>query len=112
MSKLYYSGKDDAIKKELGGGVSREILAHSGPLMLVKVEFEKDAVGQMHKHPHEQSAYVLDGEFLFTIGDEEFHCHKGDSVYLPPDIMHGCKCLAAGHLLDIFTPIREDFLED
>ncbi len=110
MSKLYYS-EEDALKKDVDGGVSREVLARSGPLMLVRVAFEKDAIGALHKHPHEQSAYVLDGEFLFTIGEEEFHCKKGDSVYLPPEVLHGCKCIEQGHLLDIFTPIREDFLE-
>ncbi len=110
MDKLYYS-IDESAKQDLGDGVSRKILAHTGALMLVNVEFETDSIGAMHKHPHEQTAYVLDGEFMFTVGEKEFHCKTGDSIYLPPEVMHGCKCLKAGHLLDIFTPIREDFLK-
>lgn len=43
------------IKKiELGGGVSRKILAHNEKLMAVEVSFEKGSVGTLHKHEHDR----------------------------------------------------------
>jgi quercetin dioxygenase-like cupin family protein len=36
----------------------------------------------------------------------------GDCVYIPPDVDHGAVCVEAGVLLDMFSPIREDFLPE
>ncbi len=101
----------DCTLEDLGNGVSRKILAHSGGLMQVKVFFEKGAVGPMHSHPHEQLTYVLEGEFEFTIGDETLIVKAGDTLYKQPDVMHGCVCREKGVLLDTFTPQRQDFLK-
>jgi quercetin dioxygenase-like cupin family protein len=79
--------------------------------MLVEVFYENGGEGAPHKHPHEQAAYCLEGEFEFTIGDETKVIKAGDTIYMPSDVMHGCKLLSEkGRLLDIFTPQREDFL--
>ncbi|EAN5734916.1 cupin domain-containing protein [Salmonella enterica] len=101
---------NDTVKNSVGNGVSRQILAHSGSLMAVEVEFTEGAIGPLHSHPHEQLTYVLAGEFKFTIGNESQVVKQGDTLYKRPNIMHGCVCLKAGKLLDIFTPIRDDFL--
>lgn len=97
--------------EDLGGGVTRRILAHNGRMMAVEVNFQEGAVGAMHNHPHEQLTYVLSGEFEFTIGDETRRVTAGDTLYKEPHIMHGCVCIKAGTLLDTFTPMREDFLK-
>lgn len=98
--------------EDLGNGVSRKVLAHGGGMMAVEVFFEKDAVGPLHNHPHEQLTYVLSGVFEFTIGDEVHVVKAGDTLYKEPNIMHGCVCLEPGTLLDTFTPQRQDFLKD
>ena len=46
-----------------------------------------------------------------TIGGETRIIRKGDTYYTLPDVVHGVTCLKAGRLLDIFTPMRKDFLE-
>lgn len=97
--------------EDLGAGVSRKVLAYGGKMMAVEVHFEKNAVGPMHSHPHEQLTYVLSGVFEFTIGDEVHTVKAGDTLYKKPDIMHGCVCLEPGVLLDTFTPQRLDFLK-
>lgn len=107
---MFVFGKDCVIE-DLGGGVSRKILAHNGKMMQVEVHFADNAIGYMHNHPHEQLTHVLSGEFEFTIGDETKIVKAGDTLYKEPNIMHGCKCLKAGVLLDTFTPVREDFLQ-
>ncbi len=100
----------DISLEDLGEGVSRKVLAHSDNMMSVEVHFEKGAIGAMHSHPHEQLTYVLSGEFEFTIGDEKKVVKAGDTMYKEPDIEHGCVCLAAGVLIDTFTPMRKDFV--
>ncbi|EIC82120.1 cupin domain-containing protein [Serratia sp. M24T3] len=102
--------KQDILQQDLGNGVGRRVLAHSGSMMAVEVSFEQGAVGPMHNHVHEQLTYVLSGRFKFTIGDETHEVKAGDTLYKKPFIMHGCICLEKGVLLDTFTPQREDFL--
>ena len=101
----------DIEKTELGGGVSRKILAYREELMSVEVHFEEGAVGAMHTHPHVQISYVLEGKFEATIDGETKIIEKGDTYVTAPDAPHGVVCLEAGVLLDIFTPMRKDFLK-
>ena len=100
----------DVELKELGGGVSRKVLAYSEELMSVEVRFENGAVGAMHTHPHTQISYVLEGKFEATIDGETMIIAKGDTYVTPPNTPHGVTCLEAGALLDIFTPMRKDFV--
>ena len=97
--------------EDLGGGVSRKFLGWDNQIMMVKVKFEKGAEGSPHQHFHTQATYCAEGKFEFTIGDEKKVVNAGDGVYIPPNLMHGAVCLEAGILIDVFSPVREDFLD-
>ena len=101
---------DDITLTNLGGGVARKVLAYDEDLMSVEVHFEKGAVGAMHTHPHTQISYVLEGKFEATIDGELRIISKGDTYITKPNEPHGVTCLEAGTLLDIFTPMRRDFI--
>jgi quercetin dioxygenase-like cupin family protein len=96
---------------DLGGGVSRKILAYDGKMMSVEVSFEKGAVGAPHSHPHEQISYVMEGKFEYAVNGEKYILEKGDTYHTLPNVIHGVVALEKGVLIDIFTPIREDFLK-
>ena len=91
-------------------GVNRQIIAYDGQKMMVKVKFDKGAVGSMHEHYHSQATYVVSGKFELTIGDKKEILSAGDGYYVAPDELHGCVCLEAGILIDTFSPVRADFL--
>ena len=95
---------------DLGGGVSRRVLAYNEQQMIVEVHFQQGGVGSMHTHPHVQSTYVKSGRFRFTIDGADVEVAAGDTIAFPPEIPHGTLCLEAGVLLDIFTPMRKDFI--
>ena len=107
---MFTSGKDIPLT-DLGGGVSRRILSYNERMMAVEVHFEKGAVGATHSHPHVQISYVLEGSFEAKIGDEVKIISKGDTYITEPDVPHGVVALEAGVLLDIFNPMREDFIK-
>lgn len=106
-----YVFENDTVLEDLGGGVSRRVLAYGDDLMQVMVFFEKGAVGAMHSHPHAQLTNVISGVFEFTIDGEVKVVRAGDTLYKTPGIPHGCVCLEKGVLLDTFTPCREDFIK-
>ena len=95
----------------MGEGVSRKVLAHGGTVMGVEVSFDEGAVGARHNHPHEQMTYILEGDFEFIIEETQHIAKKGDTFYIPSDVFHQAICLKKGKLLDVFSPIREDFLK-
>ena len=94
----------------VGNGVRRQVLGHGTDLMIVRVEFKADAVGALHHHPHRQASYVAKGRFEVTVGDQISNLVAGDCFYTVADIPHGVRALEDGVLIDVFTPIREDFL--
>ena len=100
----------DTLPQSAGAGVTRRVLAYTAALMCVENTFEKGAVGAMHSHPHTQITYVVSGEFAFTIAGETRTVRAGDTLLKEDGVEHGCVCLEAGVLLDIFTPMREDFI--
>ena len=102
--------QEDAQVIDLGGGVSRSIRAYNEEMMLVEVIFESGAVGSDHSHSHTQISYVLSGEFTYHIEGEARTMLPGDSIVVPASLPHGTTCLEQGVLLDIFTPMRKDFI--
>lgn len=95
---------------DLGGGVKRSIQSYNDEMMAVEVIFETGAVGADHTHPHTQCSYVLSGRFSYSVEGEAVELNPGDSIVVPSGLVHGTKCLEAGVLLDIFAPMRKDFL--
>ena len=96
--------------KDLGGGVTRRVLAYNGDIMTVEVSFEKGSVGSPHTHPHTQNTYVRSGKFEFTVDGDKVTVCEGDTLTFFPGVLHGTLCLEKGILLDTFTPMREDFV--
>ena len=95
----------------VGEGLKRKIMGYDDKIMLVKVHFEIGAVGILHEHYHSQVTYIESGAFDVTIGGETKRLVGGDSFYIPPHVMHGAICKESGVLIDVFSPIREDFME-
>lgn len=91
-------------------GVTRKVMAYNQETMMCEVSFETGAVGNTHSHPHVQVTYVAEGTFEFTIENETQIVKKGDSILMPGNAVHGVKCLEAGKLVDVFVPMREEFV--
>jgi len=109
-SKEFLIG-DEIEWEVVGEGVKRKIMGYDDKIMLVNVHFSEGGVGPMHEHHHSQVTYVVSGEFELTIGDETKLMKGGDAFYIPPHVLHGAICKKEGVLIDVFSPIREDFME-
>ena len=98
--------------KVLSEKVSRRMLGTGGSLMMVEVNFKKGGVGEVHSHDaHEQVSYIIRGSFEIVVGTEKRVVSAGDSFYAGLNVPHGVTALEDAAILDVFTPIREDFLE-
>ncbi|WP_133011983.1 cupin domain-containing protein [Marinomonas flavescens] len=96
--------------EDIGGGLKRQILGYNDELMMVKIWFDKGAIGYNHAHRHSQITYIVEGEFYFNIDGVTKVLSAGDSCLIPPHADHGATCPMGGILIDTFSPPREDFL--
>lgn len=89
-------------------------LANTDHLMMVVIDFNDGPANQPdppHAHPHEQVTYVVEGEVRFFLDGQPAHLRPGDMVTIPASVPHCLQPLTAhARLIDVFTPIREDFL--
>jgi quercetin dioxygenase-like cupin family protein len=91
-------------------GVHIQTCAAAKMLMSV-VDLEPGAVVADHSHPHEQVGIVLAGRLVFVIGGERKELGPGDVYRIPGGVVHGVTNLdQPARALDIFTPIREEYL--
>jgi quercetin dioxygenase-like cupin family protein len=106
----YFVDKSKCMHRAIFPGV--EILtAAAEQMMLSYVELQPGAVVEAHSHPHEQVGMVLGGRARFFVGDEEQVLSRGDMYRIPGGVTHRVVALEEGaQALDIFHPIREDYL--
>jgi len=110
-SKKVFIKNNETEWEQVDVGVKRKIMAWDENLMLVKVDFEKGAVGTLHNHYHSQISHVESGVFEVEIEGVKKILSAGDGFIIPSNIMHGAICLEAGVLIDSFSPMREDFIK-
>jgi quercetin dioxygenase-like cupin family protein len=105
--------EDDELPWEkVDAKIKRKIMSYNEDLMLVKVAFEKGGIGTTHKHPHLQISYIASGVFEITIDGKMKILKEGDVYFIPSDLLHGAVCLNDGVLIDVFNPMREDFIQE
>lgn len=95
----------------LDNGVSRKVKGHINDLMVVELTWKKGQEGAVHTHPHRQCCYIIQGTFEASMNGEKKILKGGDCAYIEGDVPHGLLALEDGVMLDIFTPMREDFLK-
>ena len=91
-------------------GIERQMIVGES-MMVCRLRFAPKVVTPAHDHPHEQMTLVESGRVMFTIGDEQRLAQAGDVLYFPSGTWHGATMLDEEVILvDIFSPVREDFL--
>jgi len=106
----YFVEADSVSKHNIFPGVQIRTAA-CREMMLSLVTFEPNAVVQPHSHPHEQVGMVIEGKAHFFLGDEDRVLGPGDMYRIPGGVTHRVVALDnVCKALDIFHPIRDDYL--
>jgi quercetin dioxygenase-like cupin family protein len=101
----------DAIPVErVADGIERQVI-WGERLMVCRVRFAPHVATALHAHPHEQMTLVERGRVRFTVSGQTVEASAGDVMCFPPQLEHAAVMLDEEViLLDVFTPVREDFL--
>ena len=101
--------RDQLVSFTASPGVTMQSFS-AGSLSVNWVTIEPNRPIPRHQHPHEQIGIMLEGTMVLTIGDETRHLRPGDCYNVPPNLPHGGHTIEDGCVvLDVFTPIREDY---
>jgi unsaturated pyranuronate lyase len=97
--------------EQIGDGIERQVI-WGERLMVCRLRLPARVVTAVHSHVHEQITLVERGRAVFTIGDTQRTASAGDVLHFPSHVRHGATMLDEEVvLIDIFSPIREDFLQ-
>jgi quercetin dioxygenase-like cupin family protein len=92
-------------------GIERQMVVGER-MMICRFRFAPLLVTPEHTHPHEQMSLVISGRVRFFVEGVERIASPGDVLHFPPNCLHGATMMDEEVvLIDIFTPLREDFLE-
>jgi quercetin dioxygenase-like cupin family protein len=89
--------------------LSRKIVAGERE-MLVQSYVKRGCLVPMHAHDSEQMTYVLHGALKFLIGGEEITVREGEVLHIPSGVEHQAEALEDTFELDVFSPLRQDWL--
>jgi len=96
--------------ERIAEGIERQMVVGEN-LMICRFRFAPFLVTPEHDHPHEQMSIVVSGRVRFFIEGIERRASPGDVLHFPPNCWHGATMMDEEVILiDIFTPLREDFL--
>ena len=95
--------------KEILGGTIRGRYAHLEKMTIGEVELAAGVALPLHQHPHEQITCVISGRLEFTVGAETTILGPGMVALIPGGVRHGGKTLTACRVIDVFSPVREDY---
>ena len=79
--------------------------------MLAQVYLKRGCLVPMHSHDSEQMTYILQGALRFQIGGEEITVREGEVLHIPSFVEHQAEALEDTFELDVFSPIRGDWLD-
>lgn len=100
----------DCTPQILDNGVVRTIKGYIDDLMVAELVWKKGQEGAVHTHPHRQCGYIIKGSFEANLNGEKQILGPGECFYAEADVPHGLIALEDSVMLDIFTPMRKDFV--
>jgi quercetin dioxygenase-like cupin family protein len=102
---------DEIPFETISEGIERQMIVGE-KMMICRLRFAPNTITPAHEHPHEQMTIIEKGKVLFTLGEETKVFEAGDVLHFPSNFWHGATMLDEEVILiDIFSPIREDFLK-
>lgn len=97
---------------ELLEGIKRKTLVYCQHTLMTEFSLKKGKTLPFHKHPQEQTGYLVSGHIMLTIDGEKYDMKPGDSWAIPGNVEHGADILDDSIAIEVFSPVRTDYLPD
>ncbi len=91
-------------------GIKRKTLVFGERTLMTEFVMSRESTLPEHSHPYEQTGYLVEGRMILRIGGTRFVVAKGDSWSIPVNVRHGARVLEESVAIEVFSPVREDYL--
>ena len=111
MTTLRLHRCDEIALEKITEMISQKIVAGERE-MLAQIYLKRGALVPIHAHESEQMTYILQGSLRFVVGGEEIIVREGEVLHIPSHVAHQAEALEDTLELDVFSPVRRDWLRD
>ena len=101
---------DSATWHDLIPGIRVSTLVRGDKTLMARFELQNRAFLPLHSHMYEQTGYLVSGHMTMTIDGVEHHFGPGDSWCIAPGVEHGAIVHETALAIEVFSPVREDYL--
>ena len=108
---MFYKSDSSGYKQVLDG-IKLKTLVFGEKSLLSEFLLEHGRRLPRHAHPQEQAGYLVKGHIRLSIGEDLFEVLPGDSWSIPANMEHGAEILADSVAIEVFSPLREDYLPE
>ena len=91
-------------------GIEQKTLVYGELTLMAEFQLTKGSLLPRHSHPHEQSGYLISGHLRLSVGSDEFDANAGDSWCIAAHAEHSAAVLENSVAIEVFSPVREDYL--
>lgn len=106
---MFYKADENGYK-EILPGIRLKTLVHGEKTLFAEFRMEAGSSLTRHAHIHEQTGFLVEGRVRLTIGQQTFEAGPGDSWCIPGNTGHSAEILEKSHAIEVFSPVREDYL--
>jgi quercetin dioxygenase-like cupin family protein len=96
--------------REVLDGIRLKTVAHGERTLMGEFLIDRGAIVPAHQHPQEQTGYLVSGRLAFDIDGNRFEAVPGTSWNIPGGVEHGAEALEESIVIEVFSPVREDYL--
>jgi quercetin dioxygenase-like cupin family protein len=101
----------ESVQKEVVNDKLSRRIVNGERAMVAQLWFRKDSVVPLHHHESEQISLILEGKMKFELEGREVTVHAGEVLVIPSNVPHSALALEDTVGMDIFSPIRQDWLD-
>jgi quercetin dioxygenase-like cupin family protein len=94
--------------KEIAPGFFSKLI-HTSTNTINFITVEAGCSVPLHQHVHEQTSFVIEGQFEMTVEGDTVVLDANKFAVIPSNALHGGKAVTNCKLIDVFSPVREDY---
>ena len=106
---MYSKSSDDGYHTPIPG-IELKTLVHGEKTLMAEFRLKKGGKLPLHSHPHEQTGYLVSGRITLHVEGRAHDCSPGDSWCIGGDVEHSADILEDSVAVEVFSPVREDYL--
>lgn len=91
-------------------GIEQKTLVYGKNTLMTQFKLKEGAVIPPHRHPHEQTGYLVSGRMRMRIDVNVHELEPGDAWCIPGEVEHGANVLEDTVAVEVFSPVREDYI--